>query len=433
MTRSTLTDVDKAMLDFEAQHWRYAGAKEAAIAERFGVTATRHYQRVAVLLEHRGRRRLRAGDRQAPARRSWRTSLTGGPPRGRRGAGSAPTGMRWQAVWHEPDGTRRRRSFATKGAAQAHLEHVGVSQRSGTYVPPDRGRITVAAMANRWLAEQVHQRATSLDVARRRLTNTVLPILGGYAVADVDRGVVQRAVTAWARDLAPTTVRVAYVCLAGVFSLAVEERRIVATPCRRINLPPVEREPVIPLTVAEVQELVDRLWTPYRRMAVLAAATGMRSGELRGLTWDRIAIADDGASAQVRVARQLVGGSAAAPVWGPLKTTSSRRVISLGKATVDDLGEPGEGLVVRGARGGAVNRERASERGGTPPAGWVSACGRAGMSCGTSTRPYSSPRACPRWRSRTGSGTRTRRRRCVRTGTCGRTTTSACATPPTAS
>ena len=271
------------------------------------------------------------------------------------------TGMRWQAVWHEPDGTRRRRSFATKDAAQAHLEHVGVAQRSGTYVPPDRGRITVAEMADRWLAEQVHQRATSLDVARRRLTNTILPTLGGYAVADVDRGVVQHAVTAWARDLAPTTVRVAYVYLAGVFSLAVEERRIVATPCRRINLPPVEREPVIPLTVAQVQELVDRLWTPYRRMAVLAAATGMRSGELRGLTWDRITVAADGASAQVRVDRQLVGGSAAAPVWGPLKTTSSKRVVSIGKATVDDLGEPGEGLVVRGARGGAVNRERASE------------------------------------------------------------------------
>lgn len=49
-----LTDTEKAVLDFEGQHWRHAGTKEAAIAEQFGVTAMRHYQRLAVLLEHPG-------------------------------------------------------------------------------------------------------------------------------------------------------------------------------------------------------------------------------------------------------------------------------------------------------------------------------------------------------------------------------------------
>ena len=283
-------------------------------------------------------------------------------PNGRRVRGDRyGQGMRWQAVWHEPDGTRRRRSFATKDAATAHLEQVGVQQRAGTYVSPDRGRITVAEMADRWVAEQVHQRATSLEVIRRRLANTILPTLGRYALADVDRGVVQRAVTEWAGALAPSTVRVAYVYTAGIFTLAVDERRLPASPCRRINLPPVDAEPVIPLTVAQVQALTDALWRPYRVMAVLAAATGMRSGELRGLTWDRITFADDRSSGQIRVDRQLVGGTAVRPVWGPVKTGTSVRVVGVGKATVDALGDPGEGLVVTGARGGAVNRTRASE------------------------------------------------------------------------
>ncbi|WP_127572720.1 tyrosine-type recombinase/integrase [Georgenia faecalis] len=269
-------------------------------------------------------------------------------------------GMRWQAVWHEPDGTRRRQSFTTKDAAQAHLDHVAVTQRAGTYVSPDRGRITVAEMAARWRTEQVHQRATSLDVVDRRLRNTLLPTLGHVRLADLDRGAVQAAVTQWAGDLAPTTVRVTYVYLAQILTLAIDERRIAASPCRRINLPPVDREPVIPLTVAQVQAVTDALWRPYRPMAVLAAATGMRSGELRGLTWDRVEVRADG-TGRVRVDRQLVGGTAQEPLWGPPKTGTSVRVIGIGPATVAALGEPGEGLLVRGARGGAVNRQRASE------------------------------------------------------------------------
>ena len=47
-----LTDTDRAVLDFEAQHWRHAGTKEAAIRATFDVSATRHYQRLAALLEH---------------------------------------------------------------------------------------------------------------------------------------------------------------------------------------------------------------------------------------------------------------------------------------------------------------------------------------------------------------------------------------------
>lgn len=286
------------------------------------------------------------------------------PNPGGRGRVKGPrhgVGKRWAAVWTEVDGTRRKKACATKDEATALLEHVGVQQRAGAYITPARGRITVEKMADRWLTEQVHQRATSLEQIRRRLANTILPTLGAYEVADVDRGVVQAAVTEWSKALAPSTVKVAYVYLAGVFTLAVDEKRIPASPCRRINLPPVEREPVIPLTIAMVDALIAGLWRPYQTMAILAAATGMRSGELRGLTWDRIRIAPDRSSAQLRIDRQLVGGSAARPVWGPPKTGTSVRVVSVGKATVAELGEPGQGLVIRGARGGAVNRERASE------------------------------------------------------------------------
>ena len=46
-----LTSREHAMLAFERQWWKYAGAKERAIHELFDMSATRYYQLLNVLLE----------------------------------------------------------------------------------------------------------------------------------------------------------------------------------------------------------------------------------------------------------------------------------------------------------------------------------------------------------------------------------------------
>lgn len=283
-------------------------------------------------------------------------------------------GLRWRATWVEPDGSRRRRSFPTKDAAQAHLEDVGVDQRAGTYISADRGAIALAEMADRWYREQVHQRASSLAVVRRRLDRTILPALGPVRLADLDRSTVQAAVTAWSSELAGSTVRVAYVYLAGICTLAVDERRIPASPCRRINLPPAGGEPVVPMTVQRVQDLTDALWVPYRPMAVLIAGSGMRSSEARGLTGDRIVPA--GGGARVRIDRQLVSRAAGRPEWGPLKTASSVRTLSIGAVTLDALGDLDDGLVLTTGEGRAITRGMASTA-------WRDAAQKVGLAAGT--------------------------------------------------
>jgi integrase len=60
-------------------------------------------------------------------------------------------------------------------------------------------------------------------------------------------------------------------------------------------------------------------------LVLLGAATGMRSGELRGLTVDRLIWGDH---LTVRVDRQL---TTTEPTWGPPKTSKSDRAV-----TVDD-------------------------------------------------------------------------------------------------
>ena len=76
-----LSDRDREILEFERQWWKYAGAKEQAVREKFDMSATRYYQVLNALIDQpealeadpllvRRLRRLRAArQRQRSARR----------------------------------------------------------------------------------------------------------------------------------------------------------------------------------------------------------------------------------------------------------------------------------------------------------------------------------------------------------------------------
>lgn len=76
-----LSDRDREILEFERQWWKYAGAKETAIREKFDMSSTRYYQVLNALIDRpealeadpllvRRLRRLRATrQRQRSARR----------------------------------------------------------------------------------------------------------------------------------------------------------------------------------------------------------------------------------------------------------------------------------------------------------------------------------------------------------------------------
>ena len=46
-----LTDEQRAMLDFEREHWRYLGSKDAEVRERFGRSLASYQQELSALLD----------------------------------------------------------------------------------------------------------------------------------------------------------------------------------------------------------------------------------------------------------------------------------------------------------------------------------------------------------------------------------------------
>jgi hypothetical protein len=77
----SLSDRDREILEFERQWWKYAGAKETAVRDKFDMSSTRYYQVLNALIDRpealeadpllvRRLRRLRAArQRQRSARR----------------------------------------------------------------------------------------------------------------------------------------------------------------------------------------------------------------------------------------------------------------------------------------------------------------------------------------------------------------------------
>ncbi len=47
-----LSERDREILNFERQWWKYAGAKEQAVREKFDMSSTRYYQVLNALIDH---------------------------------------------------------------------------------------------------------------------------------------------------------------------------------------------------------------------------------------------------------------------------------------------------------------------------------------------------------------------------------------------
>ncbi len=162
---------------------------------------------------------------------------------------------------------------------------------------------------------------------KRILRVHVFPHIGGMRLDAVTTADIQELVRLWTDSAAPTTVEARYTIMATVFRGAVRDRILPASPCLDVRLPRIEpKSALVPVTTETVLALHDALPPRYRAFVILAPGTGMRRGELLGLTLDRIS-AD---FATIRVDRQLARSSTSdRVVFSAPKTQASVRTIGV--------------------------------------------------------------------------------------------------------
>lgn len=122
------------------------------------------------------------------------------------------------------------------------------------------------------------------DYYQRYISKT----LGKQRLANITPLMLERLFQNMAEDDYSTkTIRDVYNILNALFKYAVHNRMIAFNPCAGANLPKTKTKELRVLSVAEQKDVLthakERMYEP---LIVTALGTGMRAGELLGLTWD---------------------------------------------------------------------------------------------------------------------------------------------------
>jgi integrase len=142
---------------------------------------------------------------------------------------------------------------------------------------------------------------------------------------------------AWVKDrsqvLAPSTLSVVWSNLTSMFSAAVTDRVIGASPCAGVKLPGIQRQDHYIPSAEQVHGLAAALPARYSAIAYLAAGCGLRGGEITGLELGSV----DFLQREIDVSQQLVCVTGIAPYLGPPKTRGSARTVEMPAVTMAAL------------------------------------------------------------------------------------------------
>jgi integrase len=198
-------------------------------------------------------------------------------------------GRRWLVSYQDTAGRRHARSFDKKADAERYLALMGADVARGAWVDPALGRTKFGGYAREWLAAQTFDVSTREQV-EHRLRVYAYPTWEDVPLGRIRTAAVQKWLAELTQRLAPSTVRQAFVHFSAILSAAVDDEMIAKNPCksRSVAPPAVVRQRVVPWPIPRVRAVIDAHPSRYRALPAVAAAAGLRQGEVFGLSVDDV-------------------------------------------------------------------------------------------------------------------------------------------------
>ena len=253
-----------------------------------------------------------------------------------------------------------RRVHGKKRDAVEALDELRHLDRSREHEGPEFG-----AFAAEWLTLKM----TSGEWARKTqihyawLVDRLCRKIGATPLEKVDARAVNALYAAMKSDYgwSNTTLRKAHMCLKQIMALAVSYDLIAKNPVERVKAPSndrVDRRSLTPEEFSRLRECLDGAkQTPYVLAAKIGLATGMRRGEVLGLTWGCV----DLKRGRLRVKQAYTPQGMARP-----KTHAGERTIAINESLVDELvrvkpeGAASSTPVAKSQTGGHINPDHFS-------------------------------------------------------------------------
>lgn len=199
-------------------------------------------------------------------------------------------GSHWWIDFYDSNGKRRRKKVSPdKRIATAALRDIQVKITKGEYLGLKEESLTFRAFTEKYWAAVSHTfSAQEQDRARRILDQHLIPAFGGNRVSRISRQQIEGYLATRASQVKAGTVNKEFIRLRHLLNRAVAWGCLKANPCKGIS--PLKEPP--PRVKYLVPEQVDRLLEACGRhslglwaIVTIAMNTGMRQGEILGLTW----------------------------------------------------------------------------------------------------------------------------------------------------
>lgn len=240
------------------------------------------------------------------------------------------------SLGYRADGKRDRRYvFAdTEDEARRLLDQLILDYNNGL-LPEEPSRQTLADLMQSWLElRKPYLEPTTYSGYEILVRRHIAPYIGHHQVSKLKPLHIQNLLLVWEQSGVTDWQRAhAYPLLRQILDYAVEMDMLAKNPCKKGMKPKRPEREHRPLTLEEVRRVLQAAkGDRFEALWVLCICTGMRLGELLGLTWNRVDL--DAGVLWVEQALTEVRGHVE---LGGLKTNSSKRRIDLPELAVDAL------------------------------------------------------------------------------------------------
>lgn len=231
---------------------------------------------------------------------------------------------RYQASYIGPDTIRHKAAttFETREDAEAWLGARRAEINGDDWQPPvKRKPVTFREHAERWLTNRQLKPRTRYHY-RKMLDGKLLPVFGDMSLKTITADVIED----WhyrQGDTTPTATSHAYGLLRTILADAVQRRLIEHNPAHIRGAGNVKRvHKIKPLSLAELETLVEAMPERHRVMTLLAAWCGLRFGELTELRRKDV----DLTNGVIHVRRAVVRVNGRAEIGTPKSDAGTRDV-----------------------------------------------------------------------------------------------------------
>lgn len=224
---------------------------------------------------------------------------------------------KWRARYRDHAGKEHARHFKRRVDAQAWLDDVTTSQRTGSYVDPKHQKVTVREWSEIWLQGYRQNRQSTVRQAQVHIKH-INAAFGDRRLASIRPSEVK----AWtasmkAQGLADSTVYAIYRRMVQLYRDAMEDNLIPRTPFSRATAPSVGKQRPYVATTAQIWALHDAMPSGLQPAILLGAFAGLRIAEAVALRTSDV----DFMRGTITPVRQYGGGA--------LKTDGSAASISI--------------------------------------------------------------------------------------------------------